>query len=407
MPRRFIIVDPTDEISLMLSQYLSMGWHDADIDEESIQTLITEAHPEVDVIVVAGIPSDDADLSKLLERSNSGEIPPILVLSNEEDEMDEEFSSMTCILSLEDLSPTMLNGAIVELMKTHADGGNVRTLTPTKADDDRADNELPVVKIEGLKGYRLIRELGRGGMSRVYLAEDNRDGKEVAIKVLDMETIEDDRMIERFIREYSMLSSVDNQHIVKILDQTFTDEYAFIIMERFQGGDLTRRIRKGLMPNQAIEYLRQIAEGLQAIHSEGIVHRDLKPGNILFRADETLALLDFGLAQTDDDDDLTKHGEVYGTPSYVSPEQARGKRVDSRSDIYSTGIIFFQMLTKKKPYRADNPMAMFYKHVHAEVPKLPSKFSNYQALLDKMLAKSPDDRLQTAAELTAALKECR
>mgnify|MGYP001815679854 FL=1 len=178
-------------------------------------------------------------------------------------------------------------------------------------------------------------------MSSVYLAEDNDTGKEVAIKVLDMDTIEDDRMIERFIREYAMLASIDNIHVASILDQTFTDKYAFIIMERFQGGDLTSRIRKGVMPKEALNYLAQIADGLADVHREGIVHRDLKPGNIMFRLDDTLAILDFGLAQIDDDDmDLTKHGEVYGTPSYVSPEQARGKRVDHRSDNYSTGIIF-------------------------------------------------------------------
>lgn len=410
MSRRFIIVDTSDEIHLLLSQYLSMGWHDADIEEESLDALVEAESIEVDAIIITGAKSDDARVTQLLERSEAGDLPPTILINNEEDDEDSgpDFSSVTAILPLEDLTAVMLNGAIVEVMKSHADGGSISQKTQIKKSDTRADNELPTEKIEGLKGYRLIKELGRGGMSRVYLALDNRSGNEVAIKVLDMDTIEDDRMIERFIREYAMLASVDNPHIAKILDQTFTDEYAFIIMERFEGGDLTRRIRKGLQPSQAIDYLGQIAKGLQAIHKEGIVHRDLKPGNILFHLDDTLALLDFGLAQMDDGDaDLTKHGEVYGTPSYVSPEQARGKRVDHRSDIYSTGIILFQMLTRKKPYRADNPMAMFYKHVHAEIPKLPSKYSNYQPLLDVMLAKSADDRFQSAEELLDALKDYR
>lgn len=309
---------------------------------------------------------------------------------------------------MEDLTPVMLNGAIAEAIKRHADGTS--TSASSKKNSTRkspsADEQMPIERLEGLKGYRLIRELGRGGMSSVYLAEDNETGKEVAIKVLDVETIEDDRMIERFIREYSMLASIDNIHVAGILDQTFTDKYAYIIMERFQGGDLTSRIRKGIQPREAINYLAQIANGLADVHREGIVHRDLKPGNIMFRLDDTLAILDFGLAQIEDDDmDLTKHGEVYGTPSYVSPEQARGKRVDLRSDIYSTGIIFYQMLTRKKPYRADNPMAMFYKHVHAEVPKFPVEFEQYQPLLEKMLAKSADDRFQNADELAKALKD--
>jgi len=388
----------------MLSQYLSMGWHDADIEEDSLANINDDKSLSADAILIGGYSrEEDATVRNILERSDSGELPPTIILTSDS----EESSENNNILSLEDLTPLVLNGAIAEAIKRHADGaqGKQKPSASKEQGHTRADNELPQERIEGLKGYRLIRELGRGGMSRVYLAEDNKTGKEVAIKVLDMDTIEDDRMIERFIREYSMLSSIDNIHVASILDQTFTDEYAFIIMERFQGGDLTRRIRKGVTPGQAINYLQQIASGLSEVHREGIVHRDLKPGNILFRLDETLAILDFGLAQIEDDSmDLTKHGEVYGTPSYVSPEQARGKRVDNRSDIYSTGIIFYQMLTRKKPYRADNPMAMFYKHVHAEVPRLPGEFAEYQPLLDRMLAKSADDRFQNADELFEELK---
>ena len=386
----------------MLSQYLSMGWHDADIEEDSLTNILDDKSVVADAILIGGIDPADATVRKIIEKSNNGELPPTIVLDPDEADQDNN------TLSLEDLTPVMLNGAIAEAIKRHADGiqGNTQTSTGSGRDDGRADNELPLERLEGLRGYRLIRELGRGGMSKVYLAEDNDTGREVAIKVLDMDTIEDDRMIERFIREYSMLASIDNIHVASILDQTFTDEYAFIIMERFQGGDMTRRIRKGITAKQALNYLKQIATGLRDVHREGIVHRDLKPGNILFRLDDTLAILDFGLAQIDDDSqDLTKHGEVYGTPSYVSPEQARGKRVDHRSDIYSTGIMFYQMLTRKKPYRADNPMAMFYKHVHAEVPRLPGEYAKYQPLLDKMLAKSADDRYQNANELIQALKD--
>ena len=378
-----------------------MGWHDADIEEEALPSVLDDKSLVADAIIIGGINPEDGQVQKIMERSNNGELPPTIVVS------DEEHTANGNTILLEDLTPVMLNGAIAEAIKQHADGtsSSAAASISSSTDDERADNELPIERLEGLTGYRLIRELGRGGMSRVYLAEDNDTGKEVAIKVLDTDTIEDDRMIERFIREYSMLASIDNKHVASILDQTFTDEYAFIIMERFQGGDLNRRIRKGIEPKQAINYLKQIAEGLADVHREGIVHRDLKPGNILFRLDDTLAILDFGLAQVEDDSmDLTRHGEVYGTPSYVSPEQARGKRVDNRSDIYSSGVIFYQMLTRKKPYRADNPMAMFYKHVHAELPRLPGEFAEYQPLLDKMLAKSPADRFQNARELIEALK---
>ena len=402
MSRKFIIVDPEDDIQLMLSQYLSMGWHDADIEEASVAEILQDRSLTADAILIGGIAPDDSEVKSLLERSNKGELPPAIFISGEEEH------SQNNMLSMEDLTPVMLNGAIAEAMKRHADGTSSSTSSKKSKTQKspRADEQMPMERLEGLKGYRLIRELGRGGMSSVYLAEDYKTEKEVAIKVLDMDTIEDDRMIERFIREYSMLSSINNIHVAGILDQTFTDKYAYIIMERFQGGDLTSRIRKGIEPKDALNYLAQIADGLADVHREGIVHRDLKPGNIMFRLDDTLAILDFGLAQIEDDDmDLTKHGEVYGTPSYVSPEQARGKRVDLRSDIYSTGIIFYQMLTRKKPYRADNPMAMFYKHVHAEVPQFPVEYEQYQPLLEKMLAKSADDRFQNADELAKALKD--
>ena len=234
MSRKFIIVDPEEEIQLLLSQYLSMGWHDADIEEESLTSVLDDKSLVADAIIIGGINPEDGQVQKIMERSNNGELPPTIVVS------DEENTANGNTILLEDLTPVMLNGAIAEAIKQHADGtsSTAAASISSSTDDERADNELPIERLEGLKGYRLIRELGRGGMSRVYLAEDNDTGKEVAIKVLDTDTIEDDRMIERFIREYSMLASIDNQHVASILDQTFTDEYAFIIMERFQGGDL-------------------------------------------------------------------------------------------------------------------------------------------------------------------------
>ncbi len=408
MERTFVIVDPSEEHFLLVSQHLSMGWPNADIDEWDMESLLRGEDLEaVDAIILCDCIRDtDEDVVFLLQQSEDGNLPPMIAV---DESLDKELIAYNH-LELDGLTATQINSSIADVIKRHADGGFRESSSVTNAaipTPGRADNELPVERLEGLRGYNLIRELGRGGMSRVYLATSHETGREVAIKVLDMDTIEDERMIERFIREYNMLASVENIHVAKILDQTFTDEYAFIMMERFEGGDLTRRIRKGVTPEQALDYLEQIASGLADVHRESIVHRDLKPGNILFRNDGTLAILDFGLAQMDDADEneLTKHGEVYGTPSYVSPEQAKGRRVDNRSDIYSMGIIFYQMLTKKKPYRADNPMAMFYKHVHAELPKFPAQYGQYQALLDKMLAKSADDRFQTADELITALQD--
>ena len=237
-------------------------------------------------------------------------------------------------------------------------------------------------------------------MSRVYLAEDQRTDQPVAIKVLDIINVQDKHLIEQFAREYRLLSDITNAHVVQLFDQLFTEQHACIVMEYFPQGDLTVRIRQGVAPQQALDYLQQIAHGLASIHEKGVVHRDLKPNNILFRQDQSLGIVDFGLAQIDSESQsLIRQGEVYGTPAYVSPEQARGDQVDSRSDIYSLGIIFYQMLTDKKPYRASHPRTMFYKHIYAQLPKLPGPYAHYQTLLDQMLAKSVHERLKNAQTL--------
>ncbi len=406
MERHFVIIDRFEESFLLLSQYLDLGWPGADIKECSIEDIASDEElRSSDAIILSGFDCTDKAILELVEQSEKGVLPLVFLLSTSQGAL-----TSRNILPLEGLTASSLNAAIAEGMRRLSDSGlhesNAVSGGATKPITvHRVDNEILKEKIQGLRGYRLIRELGRGGMSRVYLAERNSDGMEVAIKVLDVNNIEDSRMIERFIREYNMLASIKSIHVARIFDQTFTDEYAFIVMEKLSGGNLTRRIRRGIKPDKALNYLLQIADGLDEVHRKKIVHRDLKPGNILFRADDTLAILDFGLAQMAIEEDLSEHGEVYGTPSYVSPEQARGRRVDNRSDIYSLGIIYYQMLTGEKPYRADNPMAMFYQHVHADIPKLRAPHHKYQPLLERMLAKSRNDRFRSAAELIAAIRK--
>ena len=399
MEPRFAIVDRTQEHFLLISQYLDLGWPQADVEEYGAEALFAGAIESVDAIILVGFDDSDDKIQGLLQPPKSDERPFVILLRDNGRPTKQPTDN---ILPLKNLSAAALNGALAEGVGRRS--GAAKPAEPAKRRP--LDGELPIDKLKKLlRGYKLLRELGRGGMAVVYLAE-NAAGQHVAVKVLDVSDNEDDhdRSIERFIREYSMLGSVRSAHVARILDQIFTDEYAFIIMEHLSGGDLGRRIRRGLQPGQALRYLEQIAQGLREVHEKGIVHRDLKPSNIMFRADETLTILDFGLAHMRLDENLSKPGEVYGTPSYVSPEQARGKRVDLRSDIYSLGIVFYQMLTGKKPYRADNSMAVFYKHINEQIPQLPAPLAKYQALLEKMLAKSPAERFQNTAELTAAAR---
>jgi serine/threonine protein kinase len=176
-------------------------------------------------------------------------------------------------------------------------------------------------------------------------------------------------------------------------------------MEYFSGGDLRGEIKKGLSVDRALNYMTQTTRALAAIHDIGIVHRDLKPDNLMLRSNASLALADFGIAkQISTMITKTRHGEVFGTPYYLSPEQALGRQVDPRSDLYSLGVMFYEMLVGDKPYHADDPQALLFKHVHADLPVLPTNLAKFQPLLNKLLAKQPGQRFASASQLLAGLQ---
>ena len=251
-----------------------------------------------------------------------------------------------------------------------------------------------------VEGYRLIRKLGEGGMSKVFLAEQVATQEHHVLKMLPIAPADDEvgsDLMERFLQEFALVSQIDHPNVARIFNQGFTDAYAYISMEYFPGGDLRELIAKGLAPNVAIAILLQIGGALTAVHAQGIVHRDMKPDNVMIRSDGSLALADFGIAkQTNAESSRTKHGEVFGTPYYLAPEQALGLPVDQRTDIYSLGILFFEMLTGRRPFQADNAQALMYQHVNAPVPRLPSTLSAYQPLVDKMMAKKKAERFENA-----------
>jgi serine/threonine protein kinase len=205
---------------------------------------------------------------------------------------------------------------------------------------------------------------------------------------------------DRFLQEYEMIADLDHPNIVRIYDLGVSDDHAHIAMEYLPGGDLKRKIERGITEPEAIRFTKQIASALSKLHSLGILHRDLKPGNIMLREDGNVALIDFGLAKRMRlEQEITDSGEIFGTPYYMSPEQGHGNDVDERSDVYSLGIIFYEMLTGEKPFTGDNAMGIIFKHSEAPVPVLPHRLSRHQSLINKLLAKKPQDRLQSAAEV--------
>jgi serine/threonine protein kinase len=273
----------------------------------------------------------------------------------------------------------------------------------------RKDHQLTIRNSTGpgVPGYDIISKLAEGGMSSIYLATHLQSQEKRVLKILYSETIEDETFVDRFLQEYELISRLQGSNIVKIYAQSYTEEFMYMIMEYFPNGDLHRRIskNKGLSLDQSMRYLVQIAAGLQSIHSCGIVHRDLKPSNIMFRIDDSLAIIDFGISkELAEVAEITTENMVMGTVGYMSPESGQGKPMDERSDIYSLGIIFYEMLTGKKPYIGKDPADVVLKHVKAPIPWLPDKYKRVQGLFEIMVAKDPENRFQTAQRLMEFVK---
>ena len=256
-----------------------------------------------------------------------------------------------------------------------------------------------------IPGYTIEREIAKGGMSTVLLAKRMEDDLSVVLKVLFTHGQEDPSALKRFMQEYNLISAMDHPHVIRIYERAFASDFAYIALEHLPRGDLSKRIQRGIAAETAMSYLRQIALGLGAIHDLNIIHRDLKPGNILFEGEDTLKITDFGAAKiiSDEMDDITVNNMVVGTPYYMSPEQGTGMKVDQRSDIYSLGVLFYQMLTGKRLFTADNISSLIHAHLSRPVPQLPENMSKYQPLIEGMLAKDPDERFQTTDELIAGI----
>jgi beta-lactam-binding protein with PASTA domain/tRNA A-37 threonylcarbamoyl transferase component Bud32 len=256
--------------------------------------------------------------------------------------------------------------------------------------------------------YRVIRRLGSGGMANVYLAEDTELGRSVAIKVLDEKHAKDEQFVERFRREAKNAASLQHPNIVSIYDRGEAEGTYYIAMECIEGRTLKELlVARGPLPvDQAVAYARQILGAIRFAHRKGIVHRDIKPHNVLVDADGRLKVTDFGIARAGASQ-MTEAGSIIGTAQYLSPEQARGAPVDQRSDLYSVGVVLYEMLTGSVPFTGDTPVEIAMKHISA-VPEPPSAKrpevpEDLDMIVLRALAKDPDERFQTAEEMDAEL----
>ena len=391
---RFLLIDDDAEYRQLLRYHLEVEWPDAVVVEHQPNAAPLPDHEQLaaaDLILLGHPLAQETGLASLARLRAHRDCPPVIVFAKHSDEF-------LAVDALKAGAANFFPKAKIKhrrLVDAIAAELHVGALDPTGAFlmDDKAPH--------GSRKRRIVAKLYAGDLASVYLAEDETSGEKIALKVLrHVPDKGGGRLFDRFLQEYEVIARVAHPNVVRIFDLGVADDHAYLAMEYLDAGSLAERLNAPLGVAQALQYTRQIASALGAIHAAGILHRDLKPGNIMFREDGSLALIDFGLAkQMRLEAAITGTGQIFGTPYYMSPEQGHAEPTDERSDLYSLGCIFYEMLTGMRPFTASSPMGVIYKHAHAARPTLPAERLRLQPVLERMLAIAPADRYASAHEL--------
>ncbi len=344
-------------------------------------------------LIVEFNPSDSAvdPLARLLRSREQSPRLPIFVFARGGDERN---AARTIKLGANDYWPihSVKIGELGEVLKRLMEPARSSAAAATPAADSRRQPQIA--------GYRLIKTIAESATAAVYLARNDDLTQPVALKVQALkgrgEVTEADR--QRFVRECQILSALNHRSIADVLDYGITDEYSYLALEYFPCGSLRDRLKNPVSEADAVNYARQIGDALQVLHSANVVHRDLKPSNLMLTDDNRLILIDFGSASMRlAASDLSRSDLCTGTPYYVCPEQIDNRDPDGRGDLYSLGVVLYEMLVGALPYVGNNLIEIFTAHRAAPVPRLPQRVLRYQPIIDRLLAKEPDDRYPSAA----------
>ena len=395
---RFLLIDDDAEYRQLLRYHLEVEWPDAVFDEHQPSSGPIPAALDlaaVDLVLLGYPVAAYEGLSFLRLLRQRDDCPPVLVFAAQSDEF----------LAVDALKSGAANFFPKDRVKHQRLIDVVRGEIRVERLDPTGELLVGHRVLNGTRKRRLVAKLYAGDLSSVYLAETEEGGERIALKVLrHVPDVGGGRLFDRFLQEYEIIARVQHANVVRIFDLGVADDHAYIAMEYLSAGSLAERLRKALSPAMAADYTRQIAGALAAIHEAGILHRDLKPANIMFRDDGSLALIDFGLAkQMRLHAAITGTGQIFGTPYYMSPEQGHAEPTDERSDLYSLGCILYEMLTGERPFTANSPMGVIYRHAHAPRPRLSRALTHFQPVLDRLLAVDRYERYQSADELLSAL----
>jgi tRNA A-37 threonylcarbamoyl transferase component Bud32/DNA-binding NarL/FixJ family response regulator len=413
---RFLIVDESSEFRRTLSDMLRSRRPDAQVHEwdprrqgDPTALLSRESYSAV---LHGSSPAGEDSIAWVAKLRKLPGAPPILLVADDGDThvaIQAMKAGAADFLRKTGLTADKLLRSLADAMREHEVRRQESTGTHSPFSRTRPIEPLrigaPVGKnARAIPGYRTLRMIGEGGMAQVYLAERELDGIQLVLKVLDPGLRRDGTFLKRFEREYKLIVSLENEYVARIFDAGFSGELPYIAMEYLSGGTLAARMHEGMTSLAALRLTSQIAKALDAIHTHDIVHRDLKPQNIMFRDSGRPVIVDFGLAKDlDSEIELTRQGEVMATPRYMSPEQCVGLAADARSDLYSLGAIFYEMLTGQRLFGNEGAAGLVYQHVHGPVPQLPARLAGYQTIIDRLLAKKPENRFQSARDLFATI----
>ncbi len=252
-----------------------------------------------------------------------------------------------------------------------------------------------------IPGYTIEKRLGRGGMASVHLALQQSTNRKVALKIMSNQLGEDSVWAKRFIQEAQVIAQLSHPNVVPVFDVGTHNGQFYISMEHLAGGSLKEKMSHGIVVPEVLKIIAGVAAGLDYAGEKGFVHRDIKPDNIMFRDDGSPVILDFGIVKQMDSGEsgMTQTGVIVGTTSYMSPEQAQGRELDQRSDIYALGIMFYELLTGRPPYKGETDVATLLMHINEPIPKLPKSLAVFQPIIDKSLAKDPFHRYTRSREL--------
>ena len=401
---RILIIDDDEDLRHLLAHYLKQQWPGAEVEEYDplARDMPGQSFPlgAYDVMILDYMLGRGDGLQWLAEFKRRADCPPVLFLTGAGNEIvavramkagaddyqrKQELSRERLVASIRDLTHEKLE----------------KTVPPDVAARMEGHNLGARIRIPGIKVLRLI---GEGGMARVYLASREVDDVPLVVKILRPEITQDQRALARFMEEYALVERIQSRHVAKIYDHGVSADHAYLVMEFFEGGDLHKRLQVGAFsPEEALKLFRELMFALGDIHEKGILHRDLKPQNLMFRSDGSLAIVDFGIAKHIDSIDRTGHGEILGTPRYMSPEQVRSLALDLRTDIYSAGVLLYQMLTGQHLFNGQTAMEVAMHHLNTEPPPLPDHLAQYQRLVEKLVEKDREARFRNADEVIGFL----